>query len=211
MSIKTVIQARTSNRFAQHCGPLLPLREVAWGCLLGLYASLSQMKANFMENLLLKYKAGKNNIKLINWPGSEEQVAIQILNQKELQEARFETERIFKAAKIDANVMTADEYNSETQTQILYRCLRNPADVTKPIGSIIDFKASLTLSEKEYLIEQYNAFEAECSPNPENLSAEELDRIIQAVKKNPSMINGSNYSIVMLKKLITVLASLQTV
>lgn len=160
-----------------------------------------------MDNLLQRLKAGTSNYKLIDWPGSSEKIAIRILSQGQLQEAAFETERIFKTAKIDINMMTADEYTAEKSTQILFRALRNPTALDQPIGSIIDFKQTLTLSEKEFLIEAYNAFEAECSPNPENLPAEKFEEILQAVKKNPSMINTSNYNTGLLKRLIMSLAN----
>ena len=159
------------------------------------------------ESLLARLKAGTANTKILDWPGTNEKVALRILSQQQLQEAAFETERIFKAAKIEIHMLTADEYQNEKATQILYRALRLPSNMTEPIGTVTEFKSTLSLTEKEYLIKAYNEFEKECSPNPDHLSDVEFDRIVQAVKKNPSMIVGSSYSTDLLKKLITVLAS----
>jgi hypothetical protein len=161
-----------------------------------------------MSDLLSTLKAGTDNVKLIKFPKSETPIALKILNQKELQDAAFCTERLFKTEKIDVNLMTSEEYSSEKATQILFRCIRDPENLEQGIApNITVFRASLTRNEKEYLIGEYLAFEKDVSPSPDNMSNEEFDKILLDVKKNPEDITGKIFSSSMLKKLITTLVS----
>lgn len=152
---------------------------------------------------------GSKNSKLINWPNSNEQVVLKILSVQDEQDAKFCTDLLFKQSKIDVTFVNSDEYASETFTQILYRALRDPKDMSKPIcESISKFKMLLTNELKLYLFDEYQSFARECSPSPDNMTDDEFDRILQSVKKNPSLIYSENYSLNMLKKLIHFMVSL---
>jgi hypothetical protein len=161
-----------------------------------------------MSDLLQRLKLGSDNVKLIDWPGTDKKVALKILSQQDTQLAAFDTERIFKSNKIEISMVTAEEYESEKSTQILYRALRDPEKLSEAIaGTITEFRSLLSREEKKLLIDQYLAFESECSPSPDNLSNEEFDRLVESVKKKVEQTLGSVSNIGTLKRLITTLVS----
>jgi hypothetical protein len=159
-----------------------------------------------MSDILQKLKAGTDNIKIIKWPGTSTDVALRILSQRDQQDALFATERLFKSEKIDVHMVTAEEYENEKTTQILFRALRDPQKIDDSIvANVTEFKTLLSREEKRVLIEEYLLFESECSPSPENLSADEFDKIFTALKKNAPETIGSITSSSTLKRLITTL------
>ena len=161
-----------------------------------------------MSDLLAKLKLGTDNNKLIDFPGTTTKVVLRILSQADLQSATFATERLFKQEKIDVNIVTGNEWDNEKATQILYMALRDPENMDEPIAkSISEFRRALSKETKDALIDEYLAFEKDCSPSPGNLSDEEFDRVVTEVKKKPEAILGKSFSTSMLKKLITFLAS----
>ena len=161
-----------------------------------------------MSNLLEILKAGSKNIKLVDYPGSTTKVALKILSQQDQQAATFATERHFKSEKIEVNLVTADEYEQEKATQILYRAIRDPQNLDEPIASTVtEFRKMLDRNEKKILIDDYLAFEAECNPSPENLSSEEFDKIFTDVKKNCVATVSNISSIHTLRKLLIIMAS----
>jgi len=161
-----------------------------------------------MSNLIEKLKLGVENVKLIQWPGTDQKVLLKVLSQKEIQDASFAAERLFNTEKIAVNMMTTDAYETEKVIQLLYRAIRDPEKQEEPIApSITEFRKALTKEDVEYLSEEYGTFTKDCSPNPDNISSEEFDKILVDVKKNPLSITGVNYSSTTLKKFITSLAS----
>ena len=161
-----------------------------------------------MSDLLSIFKAGQDNVKIIKWPGTQHDVAIRVLTQRDLQEAAFSTERMFKAEKIEVGILTAEEYEVEKSLQILFRCLRDPKSLEDPVApSIAEFRKALTREERRLLTDEYLAFESECSPAIDGLSKEDFDRLLQDLKKNPAAILSTITSIGMLKKLLLFMAS----
>jgi hypothetical protein len=135
-------------------------------------------------------------------------VALRLLNQEDHQSAAFATERLFQSEKISISLVTAEEYDSEKATQVLFRALRDPEKLNDPIcTSISDFRRMLTRDEKKLLADEYMSFERECSPSPDNLSNDEFDRLVEQVKKTPGETTGSITSISTLRRLVTFLAS----
>jgi len=161
-----------------------------------------------MSDLLLRLKLGSSATKLVTWPGSAEHVLLKILSQQQRQEATFATEQLFKTAKVELNMVTANEYESEQATQMLYRSLRDPAAPDEPIcASVTEFRKALSADEKRILLDEYVAFEKDISPSPDNLSDEEFDRILSDLKKNPSQTLGNISSISTAKRLLAIMAS----
>jgi len=161
-----------------------------------------------VSSLIEKLKLGTDNTKLINWPGSEQKVLLRILSQKDIQDASFAAERLFKAEKIETNMMTATTYEEEQATQLLFKSLRDPERQDEPIATnITEFRKALTKEEKTQLVGEYMTFERDCSPNPDNMSDEEFDKVLQDVKKNPASIDSLNCSSSLLRRFITILAS----
>jgi hypothetical protein len=155
---------------------------------------------------LEKLKAGKRNTKIIKFPGTEQDIVINVLSNAERQDAHFAAERHFKGNHIEVSMVTVDAYEGEKSLQMIYRALKD-AD-HQPIAKTVDaFRSLLTLDEKDFLIAEYIAFEKECSPVTEAILEEELDALIVSVKKNADETVGSVLSINIARKLIVSLVS----
>ena len=155
-----------------------------------------------MSDLLQRLKLGTSNRKLISWPGTNTQVMLRVLSQQEHQEAAFATERLFKNEKIEVNLITSSEYDNEMATQLLYRAMHDPEKPEEAICSIAEFRRSLSKEEKKSLIDEYQAFEKECSPSPEGLTDDEFAAILESLKKKPETTISGISSISLLKKLL---------
>jgi hypothetical protein len=137
-------------------------------------------------SLIEKLKAGKRNVKTIKFPGTEDDIFLQILSNADIQDAVFAAERRFKSEEIAITSSTLDAYEDERTTQIIFRALRDPLDPKKPFASTADeLRKLLSKEEKDHLVSEYNAFQDECSPRIEEMTAEKFDEIWAALKKNP--------------------------
>lgn len=160
-----------------------------------------------METFLERIKLGTANTKLINWPGTNEKVAMKILSEQDRMEIDFSVDRLYKSEKVEVNLITTSHYEPEKFVQILFRCLRCPDDLDRPLAnSITDFRRALTREDTKVLISEYVAFEQECSPSPENLSPEDFDKLLLEVKKNPDTTIGNITNLTTAKKLLLTLA-----
>jgi len=160
-------------------------------------------------SLLEKLKAGKKNIKVLKFPGTEEDVGLQLLSNHDLQESVFAAENYFKKAGIEIVSTVLDSYEDERTTQLLFRALKDPARPQNPFAATVDeLRRNLTKEEKEILTDEYLQFERECSPNFRQMSDEEFETLWVDLKKNPKAILSSLPSI-MLRRLLLYLASQQ--
>ncbi|KAF0145119.1 MAG: Uncharacterized protein FD156_1230 [Nitrospirae bacterium] len=156
-------------------------------------------------SLLEKLKAGKKNKNTIKFPGTDQDIIISVLSEADIQAAHFESERLFKKNGIEVSMSTVDAYEAEKTTQILFRACSDTDG--KPLSKTVDeFRSQILKAEKDILVDEYNSLEQECSPNPEKISTEDMEKIIDEVKKRPEMI-GSVSNIVIARKLIVSLAS----
>lgn len=160
-------------------------------------------------SLLEKLKSGKRNIRIIKFPGTDQDVALRVLSNAEVQDALFATEDHFKQRKIEVSATTVEAYEDENTIQILARALRDPKDLKQPLAADVDqLREIITLEEKNDLVREYDAFEIEVSPSTETIEDDELDRIFDEVKKKPE--TGSELNTYTLRKLIIYLASRQS-
>ena len=127
-----------------------------------------------MSSLLEKLKAGKRNVRIIRFPGTEQKAALRALSNADLQEAAFATENHFKSKNIEITTTTIEAYEDENTTQILFRALRNPDDPDQPFAKSVDeLRSLLTRDEKDYLAEQL----------PKNCQMQRWTIFLRALKK----------------------------
>jgi len=161
-----------------------------------------------MTNILEQLKLGTANVRLIDFPGTTRKVALRVLSIAERQEAVFSTERHFKAEKIETSMVTANEYDAEVATQMLFRALRDPEKLTDAIcPTLIQFRQLISRDEREMLMDSYLAFEKEVSPTPETLSGDEFDRVVSELKKKQDITILNSLSIHTLRKLVLILVA----
>jgi hypothetical protein len=161
-------------------------------------------------SLIEKLKAGTRNVKTIKFPGTEDDITLQILSNADYQDAVFAAERRFKGEEMPVASSTLDAYTDERTTQILFRALRDPDNNKKPFTASADeLRKLLTKEQKEYLVSEYDAFEDECSPRFETLTDEKFNELWDEVKKKPTALNILSSG--MQKRLLQFLASRQSI
>ncbi len=151
-------------------------------------------------SLLEKLKGGKRNTRKIPFPGTDQDVALQVLSNAEKQDALFATEDLFKKKGIRISTTTVEAYEDENATQILARALRDPQDPETPFsGNADELRTLLTTGEKDLLVEAYDSFEKEVSPSAKDLTEAELEELVDTLKKTPGF--GSSLSSPTLRQL----------
>ncbi|MDP2167987.1 MAG: hypothetical protein Q8J64_06625 [Thermodesulfovibrionales bacterium] len=157
-------------------------------------------------SLLEKLKAGMRNERTIKFPGTEQEIVLRILSEAGRQAAAFDTEYFFKKKGIEYSAATVEAYEGDRTIRLIFSAFRDAEG--NPLAKTVDeLKALLTMAEKDILVEEYLSFERECSSNLSDMSAEEIDTLLDVLKKNPleTILNGLN--IVTARKLILSLAS----
>jgi len=156
-------------------------------------------------NMLERLKKGTDNKKTITFPGTHEEVVVSVLSEGARQDAGFAAEHHFKRRDIEIGMSTVDAYEAEKTLQMLYRALSD-ADGQPLARTVDEFRGFITVDEKDRLVEEYLAFERECSPDPESMSEAELEDLCEEIKKKPEMI-GSFSSIGTARQLISYLVN----
>lgn len=151
------------------------------------------------KSLLARLKAGFKNTKIINWPGTEEEIKIRLPDEQILLEASAATDKIFEGRHVSTE--NIDDYESEKLTQQLYRVIEDPG-TGKSVGTITDFRRLLTPETKSILTQEFSQFADECNPDPVQMSDEEFDVLLESVKKNSRKTLGNVSSIFTARKLI---------
>lgn len=156
-------------------------------------------------NMLERLKKGTDNKKGIVFPGTSEEVVVSVLSEGARQDAGFAAEQHFKRRDIEISLSTVDAYEAEKTLQMLYRALSDQEG--NPLARTVDeFRNRITVDEKDRLVEEYLAFEKECSPDPETMNEAELEALIEEIKKKPEMI-GSFSNIGTARQLISCLVN----
>ncbi|HEX2958024.1 MAG TPA: hypothetical protein VHO70_14415 [Chitinispirillaceae bacterium] len=159
-----------------------------------------------MSDILSRIKAGLKNHKILLYPGTDVQVRMNLLSEADTLDAIAAADQMFKAKKLEVTFHTVNAFENEKAVQMLYRALRDADNVEPLVSSIADFRKLLTSEYRTALIEEYNSLSEECSPSPVTLSADEFDRLIETVKKNPRETIGNTSSLSTLRKLTLSLA-----
>lgn len=150
--------------------------------------------------LLERLKAGVNNTRSVLFLG--ETLTLRVLSEAELQQCRSGAEQVRGSLGLDDETVML-----ETVLRQLYKAVTDSEG--KALSETFDsFKAAISRSEREYLVDQYLELEQECSPCPEMLTVPEYEQLKEEVKKSPDMLLSPS-SIALLKKLTAYLASQQ--
>lgn len=152
---------------------------------------------------------GKDRItKIIKYPGTDHDISMRILTIGEDSAAQYAAEKYFKDLGIkNDHIGLHATYLEERTWQRLYRVFRN-VDNGNPLATTAEiFKDFLTAGVATILINTYEVFEMDMSPNPVNLTDDELTAIMELLKKNPKAMSGGNYSTNTQKQVITSLAN----
>lgn len=145
---------------------------------------------------LSKIKQGKNISKVIDFPGTDEKVAIAILSSAEIAEAQTKAEQLIEKHNIKDDTMQ-DIYH---QKQILYKALRDKDDSKKQLADTFDEIDTLDIQEIQFLMVQYNLLSQESSPFLNSVTEEQFEELKKTLEKitwkdlnGPSLVALRNF------------------
>jgi hypothetical protein len=160
-----------------------------------------------MAALFEKLKAGTRNEKEITWPGTEQKILVRVLSNQDTLEASIAADRVFKDSDTAVAFQNIGVYETERDTQELFRTCLDPETKQPVAQTVTDFRKLLTSGVRKALCDEYNKLDEECNPRPEEMSGEEFDALLENLKKNPESVLGKVSSFATLKRLCLSLAS----
>lgn len=148
-------------------------------------------------NTLQRLKQGKKNHKLVNFPGTEEKVALIILPSIEISDASIKAEDYIK----DKGIVDEDDKSIVNQAYIIYKALREKDDLKKPLAdSFEEFYGTLDNTEIQYLMVEYSLLTNENSPFLNAVNEETFEELKKTLEKiqlkdlsGPSLIALRNF------------------
>jgi hypothetical protein len=148
-------------------------------------------------NTLQRLKQGKKNSKLVNFPGTEEKVALVILTSNEITDASIKAEDYIK----EKNILDEDDKGIVQQAQIIYRALRDKDDTKKQLAdSFEEFFSTLDNTEVQYFMVEYSMLTNEHSPFLNAVNEETFEQLKKTLEKmqlndlnGPSLIALRNF------------------
>lgn len=151
---------------------------------------------------LRKLKQGKKNYTLVDFPGTEEKVALVILTSDEVVEARLAAEKIIE----EKNLTDEDYKEIEFQKQFVYFSLRDKDNRDKRLAeNYEDLSETLDNMEIQYLYVQYQFLTTESSPFLSAVSEEQFEQLKKTLEKM-SLKDLSGISLVALRNFLLNLA-----
>jgi inorganic pyrophosphatase len=139
-------------------------------------------------NTLQRLKQGKKNSKLVNFPGTEEKVALVILSSNEITDATIKAEDYIK----EKNIMDEDDKGIVQQAHIIYKSLRDKDDTKKQLADSFDeFFNTLDNTEIQYFMVEYSMLTNENSPFLNAVNEETFEQLKKTLEKMQwSDLNG---------------------
>ncbi len=131
-------------------------------------------------SILQKIKSGKKNYKLIEFPGTEEMVAIVILSSQELTDCKLKADEYIESR----NIKDEDYKDIILQQYIMYNALRDKDDLnTKLASNIEEFRQLIDNNELAFLQVQYNMFMQDNSPFLSAINEEQFEELKKTLNK----------------------------
>lgn len=133
---------------------------------------------------------GPRAVKIIDWPGRPEvQVGLRLLSGTETLDASQEALAAFKAREL-----SPDDLPEEWSEQITYcrlaRALVDPQSKQRIFLDVADLQSALNAVTTEALAAEYLDYEASCNPHPEEMTEQQLDALLEELRKNEASWNA---------------------
>lgn len=158
-----------------------------------------------MSDLLDRLKAGKSALGKASINGV--QFGLRVLSEQDYLSAGLAVETAMKTAGIEFSVSSSELFEMEKSGQLLVRALVDPVS-GKPVAEDADaLREALSRTEVAHLIEKYLEHERTVSPSERTMPEGDMMKLLEEVKKTPETPLLNDLSSVMLRKLITILAS----
>jgi len=92
-------------------------------------------------------------------------------------------------------------YDAEKANRILHKVVTSDSDGRERIGTYDQFQTLLTPEVRDILEDIQTSFQDECSPDPDAMSDEDFEKLIEEVKKKPNEAVNVLCSIFVLRRL----------
>lgn len=141
-------------------------------------------------SILQKIKSGKNNYKLVDFPGTDEKIAIVILSSSQTEICKLKTEEY-----IVKHIITDETYKDMVlQRHLSYEFMRDKDDRNKKVVDNVDEVGELLdISELAYMVTQYNLFSQENSPFLNAVNTEQFEALKKTLPTmNLNDLNGES-------------------
>ena len=148
-------------------------------------------KASQGAAMVERLRKGKDEFRIVRWPGSDEDeqpFALVPLTCDELQEAYAAAYQRFEQLKLPITIYSADDLHSETNMQILLRTMVLLDDDGKPTTERLfaddeELRKLLRTDVREALAGEYLDLQSQVDPDPANMSPDLIEQIDELVKK----------------------------
>lgn len=158
-----------------------------------------------MSALLDRLKAGRTAVKEVTVNGVT--FGLRVLTEQDYLLAQINTELAMKEVGLELSLSSAEAFESEKASQLLYLALLDPAMKQPVAQSAKELREAISRDEKSALIEAYLEHEKTFSPSERTMGDAEFSALLETVKKtleNPSLNDLSSAT---LRRLITSLVS----
>lgn len=152
-------------------------------------------------SILQKIRNGKKNHKIVNFPGTEEKVAMVILSSNVTTDCMLKTEKYSQ----EKNITDPIYKDIVLQQYLVYEFLRDKDNLDIKVSDSIDDVRELDVSELAYLVTEYNQLSTENSPFLSAVSAEEFE-LLKKTLQEIQLSDLSGESLVTLKSFLMKLA-----
>lgn len=139
--------------------------------------------------LLERLRRGRDAHRVVNWPGSDVQVQLVPLDDDTLMACQAAAYRYFERIGLQLDTFNADDLHAEIARQVLARSLRvydpeHPERRSELLfASADDLREHIESHERAALTAVYVSLKDDCDPDPDELDREEVEAMLQLVKK----------------------------
>lgn len=152
------------------------------------------------KELLEKLFQGEKNKKQTTWPGTDNEIYIRVATEKDLSDVITECDATYKE-RAGMWAYNAAYYDAEKANRILHKVVTFDPDGKDRIGTYDQFITKLTPEIRDVLEDLQTSFQDECSPDPDAMSEEDFEKLIEEVKKKPNEAVNVLCSIFVLRRL----------
>ena len=168
---------------------------------------LDALKQGDSTELIKAIKADGPVKKTISWPNREDiQVVLKLLNASESRLSKIENQQELKAVGIEVAMHNLGDYRASEAAHGMWRAILDPTTLEPVFKNVDSLRAHLTDDEIAYFVTQYNAISVENDPNGDTLTDEQMEDVIELLKKKKYDIQSKVTSLPIAWKLLLTMA-----
>ena len=155
---------------------------------------------------ITKLMRGSDSRRSIDWPGSDKKICIRVLSEHDYIEAEEYCDSIY-AKDRPVNLGNVDERNALRDTYCMYLAIVDDKGI-KIFPDFTTFTDYCTPEVRAVLIAAQNEWQAECAPAIDRMTDDQMDDLLNSIKKNIETVRSITDSR-LLRRLIISMVSRQ--